>query len=101
MILEARQIAASRTAQACAVSIMPDELAPWIPSLVDQVTDAAISAADRVLEEPETVEQIAAESWDAIIDGAAPWAEQDADTKVLHTATVMAIIAAFTSSGAQ
>lgn len=56
--------------------------------------DALAAAADAILKEPATVERISAESWDAIIDGAAPWDEQDEYTKELHTATVQAVIAA-------
>ncbi|MDJ0322140.1 hypothetical protein [Pseudarthrobacter sp. PS3-L1] len=40
------------------------------------------------------VERVAAESWDAIIDGAAPWSEQDDETKRLHTETTQAVLTA-------
>lgn len=39
-----------------------------------------------------TCSNIAAKSWDAIIDGAAPWAEQDEETIRIHTETVRAVL---------
>lgn len=101
MIHQARTDAAIIKARALAALAMPLQLTPWVLRLTDQVAQESVNAADAILEEQDTLEQIAAESWDAIIDGAAPWAEQDEDTKELHTATVKAVIAAFTRSEGQ
>jgi len=42
----------------------------------------------------DAVERIARESWNAIIDGAAHWDEQDDYTKDMHTQTTLAVIRA-------
>jgi hypothetical protein len=95
MIHQARTDAATIKARALAAAAMPMQYAPWVARLADQVAEESIRAADAVLEQP-VVEQITADSWDALIDGAAPWDEQDKETKQLHAATVKAVISAFT-----
>lgn len=42
----------------------------------------------------EAIQVIAKQSWDAIIDGAAPWADQDDETIRLHTDTAKAVLEA-------
>ncbi len=101
MIHEARTDAATIKAPALAATVMPMQYAPWVARLADQVAEESIRAADAVLEQPSVFEQITADSWDALIDGAAPWGEQDEETKQLHTATVKAVIAAFTREPTQ
>jgi len=101
MIQEAQIDAATIKARALAVAAMPMQYAPWVARLADQVAEEAIRAADTVLEQPTVVEKITADSWNALIDGAAPWDEQDEETKQLHTATVIAVIAAFSMKAAQ
>lgn len=97
MIHQARTDAATMKARALAPAAMPMQYAPWVARLADQVAEESIRAADAVLEQPAVVEQITADSWDALIDGAAPWDEQDKETKQLHAATVKAVISAFTT----
>lgn len=94
MIQEARIDAATIKARALAAAAMPMQYAPWLARLADQVAEESIRAAYAVLEQPGVVEKITADSWDALIAGAAPW-EQGEETKQLHTATVKAVIAAF------
>lgn len=101
MIQEARTDAATIKARALAASAMPMQYAPWVARLADQVAEESIRAADAVLEQPAVVEKITADSWDALIDGAAPWDEQDEETKQLHTATVKAVITAFVGEAGQ
>lgn len=102
MIQEARTDAATIKARALAAAAMPMQYAaPWVARLADQVAEFSIRAADAVLEQSAVVEEITADSWDALIDGAAPWDEQDEETKQLHTATVKAVIAAFAMEAGQ
>lgn len=101
MIQEARIDAATIKARALAAAAMPMQYAPWVARLADQVAEESIRAADTVLEQPTVVEKITADSWNALIDGAAPWDEQDEETKQLHTATVIAVIEAFSRKAAQ
>jgi hypothetical protein len=100
MIHESRTDAASIKARALAAAAMPMQYAAWVGRLAGRMAEESVRAADAVLEQPDVVEQIAAESWDALIEGAAPWAEQDEGTKELHTATVKAVIAAFSRESA-
>jgi len=80
MIQEARIDAATIKGRALAAA-MPMQYAPWVARLADQVAEESIRAADFVLEQQGVVEKITADSWDALIDGAAPWDEQDEETK--------------------
>ncbi|AFR34551.1 hypothetical protein ARUE_113p00430 (plasmid) [Arthrobacter sp. Rue61a] len=67
---------------------MPMQYAPWVARLADHVAAESIRAADAVPEQSAVVEKVTVDSWDALIDGAAPWEAQDEETKQLHTATV-------------
>jgi hypothetical protein len=42
----------------------------------------------------EQLNEIAGQSWDAIIDGAEPWAGQDEETIRIHTETTRAVLEA-------
>jgi hypothetical protein len=95
MIHESRTDAATIKARALAAAAMPMHYGAWVGRLAGRMAEESVRAADAVLQEPAVVEQIAAESWDALIEGAAPWDEQDEDTKELHAATVRTVIAAF------
>lgn len=67
-----------------------------------EVDDHAVHARDRAIEKyagmlmssDEAIERAAKESWDAIIDGAAPWDDLDEFTKDLHMQTTRAVAAA-------
>lgn len=100
MIQEARTDAATIKARALGAAAMPMQYAPWAARLADQVAAESIRAADAVLEQSAVVEKIMVDSRDALIDGAAPWDEQD-EEKQLHTATVKAVIAAFAMEAGQ